>query len=278
MARGKGRFAEKLVLVTGAASGIGRETALAFAREGARLAICDVNDGALAEAADRARAAGAPAVLARRVDVSDRAAMEAFAREVHAQASAVDVLVNNAGVALKGGFLATGVEDWEWILGVNLWGVIHGCKVFVPPMVARGQGGHVVNVSSSAGYFATEMLAAYATTKYAVFGLSEALRQELAPHRIGVSTICPGIVDTGIVAAMRMRGDGANETDRAKFLDLYRRRAFGPERVARAIVDAVAKDRGVVPVTAEAWALYYAKRVWPGMALALARRITDALR
>ena len=265
-------LAGKLAVVTGAASGIGRETALALARAGADLAVCDLNEAGLGETAASAGALGRR-VLARRVDVAKRDDVQSFAAEVHREHEAVDVLVNNAGVAIGGGFLDTALEDWEWVLSVNLWGVIHGCHFFVPAMVARGRGGHVVNVSSVAGYLAAAQLAAYSTTKFAVFGLSEALRDELRPHRIGVTTICPGLINTPITASARLLGRFGTDTARAALIDTYRRRNYGPERVATAIVKAIERNRAVAPVSPEAWVMYLMKRVSPG----LTARINAAL-
>ena len=137
-------------------------------------------------------------VLARQVDVADREQMREFAAAAHAQAGPVDLLVNNAGVGLAAGFLDTELEDWDWILGINVLGVVHGCHFFLPPMVRRGTGGHVANVSSMAGFHASPVLNAYTTTKFGVLGFSEALREELRPHRIGVTAICPGMINTPI--------------------------------------------------------------------------------
>ncbi len=261
MARWTGDFESKTVLVTGAASGIGKATAEAFARLGADLVLCDIDEEELATVAEELPGTGQR--LVERVDVADLEQMQAFAARVHERFGAVDVLVNNAGVAISGGFLDTSLEDWRWITGINLWGVIYGCKLFIPAMVERGRGGHVVNVSSSAGYVCTRMLAAYGTTKFAVFGLSEALRDELQPHGIGVSTICPGIVDTAIVRTMRRRGPSADPSVHERILSMYRKRRFGPEKVAEKIVEAVRDDRGVVPVTAEAWVMWGLKRMFP---------------
>lgn len=256
--------------MTGAASGIGEQTALALADAGAELVLCDVNEEGLsrveAEVARRSRCR-----LARRVDVSDREQMRALADEVHGLVPAVDVLVNNAGVGLSGGLLATSLEDWEWIVGVNLRGVVHGCHFFVPKMVERARGGHVVNVSSVLGYVGAPDVIGYATTKFAVFGLSESLRGELAPHGIGVSTICPGLVRTNIIATTRFRGEVDPEARRERVDKLYRDRDYGPDRVARAIVAAVERGRAVVPVTPEAWALYYLKRYAPAVVPAVGR-------
>jgi len=266
------RLAGGLALVTGAASGIGRETALALARAGADLVVCDLNESGLEETAKAIRALGR-GVLARRVDVASRDDMAAFAADVHRQHDAVDVLVNNAGVGLGGGLLDTSLEDWGWVLGINLWGVIHGCHFFVPPMVARGRGGHVVNVSSAAGFLATAQLAAYSTTKFAVFGLSEALRDELLPHRIGVTAVCPGIINTPITTSARMRGRIAGDAARAAMVEFYRRRNYGPERVAAAIVKAIARNRAVVPVSPEAWMMYVLKRLSPALTARINRTL-----
>lgn len=265
-------FSGKTVLVTGGGSGIGRATVLAFARAGADLVLCDVDERGLAETEAAARALGRE-VLARRVDVASRDAMRAFAEEVHRGRAAVDILVNNAGVGLGGSFLDTPLEDWDWIIAVNLGGVIHGCHFFIPPMVHRGQGGHVVNISSTAGFYAPADLSAYATTKFGVFGLSEALRDELAPHRIGVSTICPGVINTPIVDTGRYHGRLTDPAYRAQMSALFKRRNFGPEKVAASILDAVAHRREVVPVTPEAWAIYALKRAAPALVPAVFRRV-----
>jgi NAD(P)-dependent dehydrogenase (short-subunit alcohol dehydrogenase family) len=275
-----GELHGKLALVTGAADGIGRETALALSRAGAELWLCDVDEAKLAATADRARAeapAGAQ-VRWRAVDVGRRESMAAFAEEVHATTRPLDVLVNNAGVGLAGGFLDTSLDDWAWVLGVNLWGTIHGCHYFVPPMAARGSG-QVVNVASAAAFFNTPAMTAYGTSKYAVFGMSEALRDELAPRGVGVSVICPGLVRTAMVETMRMRGDDFPARDRGRLVALYERRGCRPERIASAILHAVRTNRAVVPVNAEAWGLYLAKRATPALARGMvrfARRWIDA--
>ncbi len=178
-------LAGKTALVTGGASGIGKATALAFARRGANLVICDVDTAGLAAVEQEIRALGHD-VFTRRVDVADRDQMRDFAAAVHARVEAVDILMNNAGVGLGAGLLDTSLDDWDWILGINLRGVIHGCHFFVPPMVRRSRGGHVINLSSTAGYVASDALLAYSTTKFAVLGLSEALRDgapRAAPRR-----------------------------------------------------------------------------------------------
>ena len=263
------RFADQIALVTGAASGIGRSTALALAREGAALIVCDVDADGLQEVREQIDAI-TRCVLAERVDVGDRDAMRGFAERVHREVRAVDLLVNNAGVGLAGGILHTTLDDWDWVIRTNLWGVIHGCHFFVPTMVERGSG-HVVNVSSAAGYFGAAELLGYATTKFAVFGLSEALRADLAPRGIGVTTICPGLIHTGIISKTRFRGSADAERTRGRVEQMYRRRRYGPDKVARAILDGVHKNRAVVPVAPEAWGLYWMKRFLPAAGPAIGR-------
>lgn len=261
----------RTALVTGAGSGIGRATALLAARRGADLVICDVDEEGLGVTEADARALGRD-VLARRVDVSDREQMQEFAAAVGESVGAVDLLMNNAGVGLAAEFLDTELSDWDWIVSINLLGVVHGCNLFVPPMVERGAGGHVVNVASAAGYLASPVLAAYSTTKFAVLGLSEALREELRPHRIGVTAICPGLINTPITRSSRARGDAADPERRERIAKVYERRNYGPDRVAGNILKAVHRDRTVAPISPEAWFGYGLKRLSPRLTGWVTRR------
>jgi NAD(P)-dependent dehydrogenase (short-subunit alcohol dehydrogenase family) len=261
-------------LVTGAGSGIGRASALAFAERGASLAICDLDPAGLEETAGRLRSVGSE-VIAERVDVADANAVARFADVVHARVPAVDLLMNNAGVAIGAAFLDTPLEQWRWIVDINLMGVVHGCHSFVPQMVERGRGGHVVNVASAAGFAASQLLCAYSTTKFAVVGLSEALREELVPHEIGVTAICPGLIDTPITRAARMFGVADSEAMRTRLVEGYRRRGYGPERVAENVLRAVQRNRGVAPIAPEAWALYWLKRFTPGLLAWLSGKSSD---
>jgi short-subunit dehydrogenase len=145
-------------------------------------------------------------------------------------------------------------------------------------MVRRGRGGHVVNVSSAAGYVASEALAAYATTKFGVFGFSEALRQELRRHHIGVTTVCPGIINTPITASSPLRGPDATLEARAYMIEVYRRRNYPPERVAENILRAVQRNRGVAPISPEAWIMYGLKRLSPALVAWIDRRMGERTR
>ena len=268
----RGPFDGKLVVVTGAGSGIGRATALAFADQGADLVCADIDDAAAARTARLCELIGVRGA-SYVVDVSDAAAMERFAADVRAAHGVPDIVVSNAGIGLEGAFLDTTVADWDRILGVNLYGVIHGARCFGKQMVERGQGGHIVNLASGLAYMPTRRLPAYCTTKAAVLMLSECLGAELAPHHIGVSAICPGVVDTAITRSTRYLGGSAAaaEQRRRGAMRMYRKRAFPPERVARDIVRAVRDGTPVVPVTAEAKLGRVLSRLSPGLTRRLAR-------
>ena len=262
---------DKVVVITGAASGIGRATAVAFARERMKLVLCDRNEEGL-RALERELASSVSHIEWRVVDVSKREEMRAFADDVHARFDAVDVIVNNAGVGQSGGMLDTSLDDWEWVLGVNLWGVIHGCHLFVPNMVKRGKGGHVVNVSSVFGFFAPPGSIGYCAAKFGVFGLSESMRGELEPHGVGVSTICPGMINTNIVKEGRY--SEATRASRENVVAQFEKRGHSPDVVAKAILSAVKKNRAVVPAAPEAWAFYYAKRFIPKQFDGIARYLS----
>ncbi|MFF9218160.1 SDR family oxidoreductase [Streptomyces viridosporus] len=267
------RFGGQLVLVTGAGSGIGRATALAFAEAGARVLAVDRDGRAAARTAEEARRRGAAAAWARTADVSDEQAMERLAERVTAEHGVVDVLVNNAGIGLGGSFFDTTPKEWKEVLDVNLWGVIHGCRLFGRRMAERGQGGHIVNVASAAAFQPSRALSAYGTSKAAVLMLSECLRAELAGRGIGVTAVCPGFVNTAITSTARFAGADAEEERRLRkrAARLYGLRDYPPEKVAAAILRAVARNEAVVPVTPEARTAYALSRWMPGALRRIAR-------
>ncbi|RSN56700.1 short chain dehydrogenase [Streptomyces sp. WAC 04229] len=267
------RFGGQLVLVTGAGNGIGRATAFAFAEAGARVVAVDRDTEAAARTAELSRLIGAPDAWAETVDVSDEQAMEMLAAKVAAEYGVLDVLVNNAGIGLSGSFFDTTAEDWRKVLDVNLWGVIHGCRLFGRQMAERGQGGHIVNTASAAAFQPSRALPAYSTSKAAVLMLSECLRAELAGQGIGVTAICPGLVNTNITSTARFAGVDADEERRRqqRSARLYGMRNYPPEKVADAVLEAVVHNRAVVPVTPEARGAHLMSRFAPRVLRRLAR-------
>jgi short-subunit dehydrogenase len=257
----KSFFQNKKVLITGAGSGIGRATALLLAQYEAHLLLADISKIALAETAELIKNKGADCD-SYLVDVSDWDAMQAMSEKVHRQHQVVDILINNAGVGLGGSFQSTSVDDWHWVLGINLMGVVYGCKLFTPAMMERKQG-HVVNLASLAGYYAAPDMSAYSASKHAVMGLSESLRAELAAFNIGVSAICPGVINTNIIKNGKMTG--ATEKSQAKIDEFYQKRNYGPEYVAEGIVNAIVGNKAIMPVSPESWVVYAAKRLSPSL-------------
>jgi NAD(P)-dependent dehydrogenase (short-subunit alcohol dehydrogenase family) len=239
----------RIAAVTGGGSGIGAALARACAEAGMDVAVADVEAAKAKATADDVRARGRRA-LAAGVDVRDAAQVEGFAARTFAELGGCDLLCNNAGVLVLGLTHERSLEDWEWVLGVNLWGVIHGVRAFVPRMVAQGRGGHVVNTSSIQGLVPGAANGCYTTAKFAVVGLSESLRLDLASHGIGVSVLCPGPVKTGILKSERNRPAelGASKLSRADVLavmattDAANTTFIEPDRAAAAVLDAVRRD------------------------------------
>jgi NAD(P)-dependent dehydrogenase (short-subunit alcohol dehydrogenase family) len=253
----------KRVLITGAASGIGRALAQAAGRDGAELLLTDRNGPALEAVAERLRGDGARVAVARAADVADFEQVQALAAAVHEQGGSVDVVMNVAGVAAWGTVDRLEHRQWRAMVDVNLMGPIHVIECFVPPMIEAGRGGHVVNVSSAAGLVALPWHAAYSASKFGLRGVSEVLRFDLAPHRIGVSLVCPGGVDTGLTETIEIAGvDQTGERFR-KLQAHFRRRAVTPEQAAEAILRGVRRNRYLVYTSRDIQALFLLQRVFP---------------
>lgn len=197
-------FSGKTVVVTGGGSGIGRGIALTFAREGAEIVVADIEEPAAKAVADEITATGGVAV-AQRTDVADFSSVQNLAARAREEFGHVDVLCNNAGVSHRRRGVDATHEDWLWMIGVNLWGVIHGMEAFLPAMLESGREGHIVNTSSMNGIFPSAYSAMYSTSKYGVLGLTETFRNELVGTNVGISALCPAAVSTRITESNRNR-------------------------------------------------------------------------
>ncbi|KAB7751362.1 short-chain dehydrogenase [Mycolicibacterium phlei DSM 43239 = CCUG 21000] len=258
-------FANKRCLITGPASGIGRAPALRLAAEGAELFLTDRDAEGLEKTVADARALGAEVPEYRALDISDYDAVKAFADDVHSRHPAMDIVMNIAGISAWGTVSTLTHQHWRSMVDVNLMGPIHVIETFVPPMVAAGTGGHLVNVSSAAGIVALPWHAAYSASKFGLRGLSEVLRFDLARHRIGVSVVVPGAVKTPLVQTVQIAGVDREDPRVQKWTDRFSGHAVSPEHVAECILKGVRRNRFLIYTSADIRALYLFKRVawWP---------------
>jgi len=231
---------DKQVLITGAASGIGRATAVAAAAKGAHLFLTDINDAPLqalaAELGDRVR-------YTKALNIADHDAVAAMADEIHAGHGSMDVVMNVAGIAVWGTVQTLTHEQWRRCIDVNLMGPIHVIECFVPAMIEAKRGGHIVNVSSAAGIFGLPWHAPYSATKFGLRGLSEVLRFDLRRNDIGVQLVCPGGVDTGLVKTVEIAGIDKGALVMQKFIGRFQRHAVTPDEAAAKILQGVERNR-----------------------------------
>jgi NAD(P)-dependent dehydrogenase (short-subunit alcohol dehydrogenase family) len=232
-------FRDRVAVITGGGGGIGAAMAEAFASRGARLVLADLDDAAMQRVA---KTLGGAEVLTVPTDVGDRKSVEALAAAAEKRFGAVHIVCNNAGIAIPGEIAAATHADWEYTMRVNFWGVVHGVEVFVPRLLAQNAGGHVVNTASMAGLVGMQWLGIYCASKFAVVGLTEALHRELTPRGIGVSVLCPMVVETNInensvrnrPAALRNPGDTGTAT-----VGIMKGGVIQPPEVARRVVRAI---------------------------------------
>lgn len=239
-------FSKKKCFITGAASGIGRATAIAAAREGAALFLTDINEPALQKVSNEIRLSGGVVVEARALDVSDIEAVSAFARDIHAAHGSMDIVMNIAGISTWGTIDKLEHKHWQQIIDINLMGPIHVMECFIPPMIRAGRGGHLVNVSSAAGLFGLPWHAAYSASKFGLRGISEVLRFDLKQHGIHVSLVCPGGVDTGLVRTINIVGVNRDHPDFQKLTQHFQKHAVTPEKAAQAILKGIKNKRYMV--------------------------------
>ena len=246
---------DKVVVITGAGSGIGRALAVEVARRGSLVAVSDVDEAGLAETVELVKAAGAPEVRADRIDVADRAAFAAYALAVREHFGRVNVIVNNAGVTMTGDFEEITYDDFEWIMDVDFWGVVQGTKEFLPHLIASGEG-HVVNISSLFGLISMPGQSSYNASKYAVRGFTEALREEMlvAGHPVGVTCVHPGGIKTGI----SRHGRKTASQDAQAIDELFEKKLarMSPDKAARIILKGVTSDKARVLVGFDAHAIH----------------------
>jgi NAD(P)-dependent dehydrogenase (short-subunit alcohol dehydrogenase family) len=258
-------FAGKRVFLTGAASGIGRSTALKLAAEGAELFLTDRNEDGLATTVADVRALGGTVTEHRALDIADYDEVAQFAADIHTRHPSMDIVMNIAGVSAWGTVEQLTHKHWDTMISVNLMGPIHVIETFVPPMVAAGRGGHLVNVSSAAGLVALPWHAAYSASKFGLRGLSEVLRFDLARHRIGVSVVVPGAVNTPLVQTVDIAGVDRENPRVQRLVKRFTGHAVSPETVADKILAGVRKNRFLIYTSHDIRALYLFKRTmwWP---------------
>jgi NAD(P)-dependent dehydrogenase (short-subunit alcohol dehydrogenase family) len=256
-------FDGKHVVITGAASGIGREVAIASADRGAIVHLTDRNAALLDEAAAAIGTAGGRVGVVRALDVREIEEVRGFAVAVHEQAVAADIVMNVAGIAIWGTVEQMSHEQWRAVIDVNLMGPIHVIESFLPKMVEVGRGGHLVNVSSAAGLFGLPWHGAYSASKFGLRGLSEVLRFDLRRHKIGVSLVCPGGVDTPLANTVEVAGVDTSGKRFQRVLGRFRKHAVTPEQAADAIIKGVIAKRYLVFTSSDIRLLYVVKHSMP---------------
>ncbi len=260
----------KIAVVTGAGSGIGRATSIALAKKGCHLALVDINADDLKETAELISSTGQQ-TSQHVVDVSSKAAMEELPHEIIKEHGRINIIINNAGVEITKSFEEQSIDDIEWIVGINFWGVVYGCKFFLPFMRQESEA-HIVNISSMFGFYGVPAQSSYCATKFAVRGLTESLRSELHGSNVGVTCIHPGVINTNI-----MKNDRIVDSKLATTSEKLMKYMTSSETVANKIVTAIEKNKRRVRVGPDSYLTDWLARSSPvilNMLTATTRKLT----
>jgi len=253
-------FNNKKCLITGAASGIGRSTALAMGKLGANLFLTDINSEGLKNTSQLIKKNGGLVSLIKAFDISKYEDVKIFADEIHKEFGSLDILMNIAGTSVWGTVDQLTHGHWKKMIDVDLWGPIHGIECFIPKMIEAGKGGHLVTVSSAAGLVAFPWHAAYSAAKWGILGACEVLRYDLMQHNIDVTVVCPGAVDTPLKQTVEIVGVDRTHPEAKKLEEKFNKRTVTPEKVAQQIIKGIKKKKFLVFTSNDIKLLYWLKR------------------
>ena len=253
-------FKDKNCLITGAASGIGRATAIAMGKLGAKLFLTDINAKGLEDTTQMISKEGGNVCEYKAFDISKYEDVKGFANEIHKKFGSMDILMNIAGTSVWGTVDQLTHAHWQKMIDVDLWGPIHGIECFIPEMIRAGKEGHLVTVSSAAGLVAFPWHAPYSAAKWGILGVCEVLRYDLMQHNISVTVVCPGAVDTPLKHSVEIVGVDKNHPEAKKLIERFSERAVTPEKVAEIIIKSIKKKKFLVFTSFDIKLLYWFKR------------------
>ena len=252
-------FKGKKCIITGAASGIGKSTAIKMAKLGTNLFLTDINATGLEEVAELIKKDGGLVSNYKALDVSNYEDVKSFAEEIHNEFEAMDIIMNIAGISLWGEIQNLEHKHWQKCINVDLWGPIHIMECFLKETIKAGRGGHLVNVSSSAGLFGLPIHSPYSAAKAGLVGISEVLRFDLERYNIGVTLVCPGAVNTPLVDTVEIIGIDRTDPAAEEIQDEFLKRAITPDKVAEQIIKAIKKNKYLILTSLDMKALYWLK-------------------
>lgn len=267
-------FQNKKCLVTGAASGIGKDTAILLAEKGAQLFLTDVNEEALTQTVNEITSKGGKVLDYRKLDISDASAVQQWSEDIHSRHESVDIILNIAGISSWGAVDQMTYKEWNLLIDVNLKGPMHVLEHFSPQMI-RQRSGHIVNVSSAAGLFGLPWHGAYSASKFGLRGLSEVLKYDLKRHNIHVHVVCPGAVDTGLVQTIKIIGTQISDKQMQQLKSLFQKHAVSPAQAAQAILKGIEDKDYLIFTSLDIKMAYWAKRSFPFLYDVAMQKIND---